>query len=114
MLGSKLIQSIPAGGFKHTTIKDLTINAPFVDTTLPTTIFVLYKLNKLNITWDNLQSLPDKFGQLNRLRDLRIYTKNSLTLPDSFKKLTKLKRAYFSGGLEEFGLWEEAMPAVAF
>jgi len=114
IINSKLIKTIPKEIFKHQTIKDLELHGVFEADAFPPQFFNLYKLNKLNLRWDNLKYIPPEISKLNRLKELFIRTEHSLALPDSFIQLTKLKRAVFYCRIKDSMTWIEAMPKVTF
>ena len=66
------------------------------DTQFKTLPFEIYKLTKLFVYWNQLQTFPPEIGLLSSLEELDVSDNQLKTLPMDISKLTKLKKLFVS------------------
>jgi Leucine-rich repeat (LRR) protein len=101
VINSMNVKAVPSAVYDHMTLKDLQLGVNLQFETIPSEIFELTKLTKLNIRAHSLKSIPPEIGKLTRLKELFVYTENPVSVPNELKTLPKLTRSYFSKGVVE-------------
>lgn len=96
----------------HTTIKELIISGNLSSTNFPAVIFKLKRVSDLKISSDTIAEISEDIVLMKELKTLIVYNKKLVRLPEALRQLPKLKRAYFSGGIEDAQQWVEFLKTL--
>ena len=75
-------------------LQELNLSASFKNSSFPLEITYLSNLKRLNLSYNNIESLPKEIGNLTTLTTLILQSNHLTDLPSSFSKLVNLESLY--------------------